>query len=55
MCIASSIYSTDEKDDVDGRCQKSIDAAISHIGSTISEKVMGTLAEEQQQHDNMLM
>jgi len=55
MSVASSIYSADEKDDVEGRCQKSVDAAMMHIDSTISEKVVGTFAQEQQQHDEMLM
>ena len=53
--VVSSIYSADEKDDVEGRCQASIDAAIVFIDETISEKVNGTLAQEQQQHDDMLM
>jgi len=52
---ASSIFSTDEKDDAEGRGQKSIDAAMSYVHSTISEKVVGTLAQEQQKHDDMLM
>ena len=53
--VASSIYSADEKDDVEGRCQASIEAAIAFIEETISDKVNGTLAQEQQQHDDMLM
>jgi len=52
---ASSIFSADEKDDVEGRCQASIDAAIAYIDGTISDQVVGTCAQEQQQHDDMLM
>ena len=52
---ASSIFSADERDDVEGRCQKSIDAALMYIDGTISEKLTGTFAQEQQQHDNMLL
>ena len=51
---ASSIYSTDENDDVDGICQKSVDAAMVLINSTVVDKVTGTFAQEQQQHDSML-
>jgi len=53
--VASSIFSVDEKDGAEGRSQASIDAAIAYIEETISDKVSGTLAQEQQQHDDMLM
>ena len=52
--VVSSIYSADEKDDVEGHCQKSIDAAMMYIGSTISDRIAGTFAHEQQEHDSML-
>jgi len=53
--VASSIFSADENDDIDGSCQKSTDAAMVHIDSTIAEKVTGMFAQDQQQHDNILM
>jgi len=55
VSVASGIFSADEKDDVEGRCQKSVDAAIMYIAGTISEKVNGTFAQEQRQHDDMLV
>jgi len=53
--VASSIFSADENDDVDGACQKSIDAAIMLVENTVADKVTGTFAQDQHQHDNMLM
>jgi len=52
--VASSIFSADEKDDVEGRCQSSIDAAVAYIDGAITDKVSGSFAQEQQQHDDML-
>jgi len=53
--VAASIFSADEKDEADGRCNASIDAAVAFVASTISERVSGALAQDQQQHDDMLM
>jgi len=52
--VASSIHSTDEREDVDARCSASIDAAVAYVAETISDKVVGALAQDQQQHDDML-
>lgn len=53
---ASSIVAANENNnDIDGSCLKSIDAAMVLINSTVVDKVTGTFAQDQQQHDNMLM
>ena len=54
VSVASSIFSADD-DDAEGRCQRSIEAAMTFVDDTISERVAGTCAQLQQQHDEMLM